>query len=161
MRSDKSHSAPLSCNASSGVKPPMPPLPSMPSSLWYSQELDLPKYVLATSRQDMAMSMSASFCLTSAIMVFCWIAVSIYFLFLSPPPREREGGWLRKVGQFVYELLDVVEQLWIAVRVASLIVADGPYQLLLIFCQFDCFFSFSHRSCLFNLTPQSYYEFSY
>lgn len=68
----------------------------------------------------------------------------------------------REICQFVDELLNVVEQLWISVWETFLIVTDGSYQFLLFFCQFDCFFlSLSHCDYLFNLTTQSYYEFSY
>nr|DAW02223.1 MAG TPA: hypothetical protein [Caudoviricetes sp.] len=54
MRSARSFSAQYSLSASSGVKPPTPPLPSMPYIFCWNHDTDLSKYVREISRQDTA-----------------------------------------------------------------------------------------------------------
>ena len=54
MRSLRSRSAPFSCPASSSVKPPLPPLPSMPYILCWNHGTDFSKYVRAISLHETA-----------------------------------------------------------------------------------------------------------
>ena len=58
MRSARSTSAPLSCAFSCSLNSVGFLFPSIPSSLWYSHEFDLPKYVLERSAHEMASRMS-------------------------------------------------------------------------------------------------------
>lgn len=67
--SARSHNAPLNCWSSSSVNPPSPPFPSMPSSLWYNQELDLPKYRRAMSNHDIDTWISFNFCLNGDLFI--------------------------------------------------------------------------------------------
>lgn len=58
MRSARSTSAPLSWAFSCSLNSVGFLFPSIPSSLWYSHEFDLPKYVLERSAYEMASRMS-------------------------------------------------------------------------------------------------------
>ena len=56
----------------------------------------------------------------------------------SPSARGR-AGLSGEIGQFVNDLLNVIEQVGESVRVALSIVPDGSYKFFLLFCQFDFF----------------------